>query len=149
MISEKFRLALTAAALAVASLAIAADDPRIARHEIMEGVGEAAKPVGQMLKGEIGFDADVLMESFMTFRDAGKNFGGLFPAGSETGEGTEAAPAIWEDRAGFDEALTAFQNAVEDAIAAEPASIDAAKGAAGPVFKTCKGCHDTYRIEDE
>ena len=35
------------------------------------------------------------------------------------------------------------------AHAAAPATLDEAKPTLGAVFKTCKGCHDTYRIEDE
>ena len=115
----------------------------------MEDVGEAAKPLGQMLKGERDFDADVAMASFKTFEDASSRFGGLFPPGSETGEDTEAAPAIWEDRAGFDEALATWADAVGAAIAANPQTLDETKPVAGEVFNACKNCHDTYRIEDE
>jgi cytochrome c556 len=76
-------------------------------------------------------------------------FGGLFPPGSETGEGTEAAPAIWEDRAGFDKALVTWGDAVDAAIAANPQTVEETKPVAGPIFNACKGCHDDYRIEDE
>jgi cytochrome c556 len=61
---------------------------------------------------------------------------------------TEAAPAIWEDRAGFEAALLKWREAVEAAQAANPMTLEAAKATVGPVFQTCKGCHDTYRIED-
>jgi cytochrome c556 len=149
MILKKIRIAFPLAAVAVASLAIAGEDPRHERHELMEGVGDAAKPIGEMMKGERDYDADVVMNSFRTFEDASKKLGGLFPPGSETGEGTVAAPAIWEDRAGFDAALTEWQEAVAAAIAAAPASLEEAKPVAGPVFNACKGCHDNYRIEEE
>jgi len=145
----KIRLSLIAATLAYASLAVADDDPRHVRHELMESVGKAAKPIGKMLKGESDFDGDVLMSSLRTFEDAAGQFGELFPAGSNTGEDTEAAPAIWEDRAGFEEALAKWQTAVADAIAAQPDTLDAAEPVAGPVFQACKACHETYRIEDE
>lgn len=125
-----------------------ADDPRHARHELMEGVGKAAKPIGKMLKGELEYDADVVMASLQTWHDATMKFGDLFPAGTETGMETEAAPAIWEDRAGFEEALAKLRAATEAAIAAKPATLEAAKTTVGPIFQTCKGCHDNYRIED-
>ena len=145
----KSRSLVTVTALALTSPLFAGDDPVHERHELMEGVGDAAKPVGQMLKGERDFDPDVVMSSLQTFDEAASKFGGLFPPGSESGEGTEAAPAIWEDRAGFEAALAAWGDAVDAAIAANPQTLEETKPAAGEVFKACKDCHDNYRIEDE
>ena len=137
-------LIVAATTIAVAEVG----DPRHERHELMEGVRDAAKPVGKMLKGELDYDAEVVMSSLQTWHDASTIFGGLFPEGSETGMDTEAAPAIWEDRAGFEQALADWREAVEAAQAAEPMTLEAAKTTVGPVFQTCKGCHDNYRIED-
>lgn len=125
-----------------------ADDPRHERHELMEDVGKAAKPVGKMLKGETEYDAEVIMASLQTWHDVSLKFGELFPEGTETGMDTEAAPAIWEDREGFDAALAEWRDAVEAAQAAAPATLEDAKATVGPIFQTCKGCHDDYRIED-
>lgn len=135
--------------LLLLNVSLAGDDPRHQRHELMEEVRDSAKPIGQMLKGEREFDADILMRSLKMFADAGQVFGDLFPEGTETGEGTEAAPAIWEDREGFNAALAMWREATDDAIAAAPESIDDARLAMKPVFGACKNCHDTYRIEDE
>ena len=115
----------------------------------MEGVRDAAKPVGMMLRGEAEFDSEVLMQSLNVWKEAGAVFGGLFPEGSETGMDTEAAPAIWDDREGFNAALAKWQNAVDAAIEASPDTLEAAKPVVGPVFQTCKGCHDDYRVEKE
>ncbi len=144
---RKFAVFVTAAA--VASGVFADDDPVHERHELMESVGKAAKPVGQMLRGEAEFDDAALMRSLLVWKDVGGKFGALFPPGSETGEGTEAAPAIWEDRAGFEAALAKWRDAVDAAIEAEPGSLEAARPVVGPVFQACKGCHDGYRIEDD
>ncbi len=145
------KLCLLFVAVTVAAMPVAmaeCDDPRHERHELMEGVRDAAKPVGAMLKGESDYDADVVMASLQTWHDASMKLGDLFPEGSETGMDTEAAPAIWEDRAGFEAALLKWREAVEAAQAASPMTLEAAKSTVGPVFQTCKGCHDTYRIED-
>ena len=32
---------------------------------------------------------------------------------------------------------------------AKPATLEEAKPVVGPIFNTCKNCHDTYRIEEE
>ena len=134
---------------AVSALAVAGDDPRHERHELMEDVRDAAKPVGQMLRGEAEFDADALMTSLKVFHAASGKFGELFPEGTETGMNTEAAPAIWEDREGFDQALADWRAAVETAMEAQPATLEDAKPVVGPVFNACKNCHDNYRIEEE
>jgi len=66
------------------SPAWAADSPQEVRHELMEGVGDAAKPVGKMLKGEQEFDAAVVTKSLQVWANAAIEFGELFPEGSET-----------------------------------------------------------------
>lgn len=146
MYKTSIRISVLACALAAATLALAGDDPGHERHELMEGVRDAAKPVGAMLKGEADYDQAVLMTSLETFASAADQLGGLFPDGSEGGE---AAPAIWEDRAGFEAAIVEWKDATAAAIAANPATLDDAKPVAGPVFGACKNCHDTYRIEEE
>jgi cytochrome c556 len=133
----KSRNLFAAITLAFTSPLLAGGDPVHERHELMEGVGDAAKPIGQMLKGERDFDAGVVMASFKTFDEASAQFGELFPPGSETGEGTEA------------EALAKWSDAVDAAIAANPQTLEETKPVAGPIFNACKGCHDDYRIEDE
>ena len=127
----------------------ASDTPQETRHELMEGVGDAAKPVGKMLKGEQEFDAAVAMESFQTWSHAAADFGDLFPDGSETGYDTEAKETIWTDRAGFNEHLVTFADAVNAATEANPQDLEALNAATGPVFKACKACHEDYRVEDE
>lgn len=143
------KLSFAVLLLSVGTSLVAGESPQEQRHELMEGVGDAAKPVGGMLKEEVAFDAGVAMESFQTWADAAAVFGDMFPAGSETGYETEASPAIWSDRAGFDTALAEFAEAVDAAIAAQPQDLEALGAAAGPVFKKCKACHEDYRVENE
>lgn len=150
MIKTSVRLALAAAVLALGSAAIADHhDPIHERHELMESVRDAAKPVGLMLRGETDYDPDVVMESLELWQSVGAKFGDLFPEGSETGQGTEAAPAIWEDRDGFNDALAQWREATDKAIAADPQTLEAARPIIGPVFNACKNCHDSYRIEED
>jgi len=138
-----------AATLAFTSLALAGGTPQHERHELMESAKEAAKVVGPMLQGEREYDNAAAMESLKTWAHVADKVGGLFPEGSETGEDTEAAPAIWEDREGFDAALAEWSDAINAAIEANPATLEEAKPVLGAVFGKCKNCHDTYRIEKE
>ena len=147
MIEKKSLIAILAGALA--SVAIAADDPRDVRHELMEGVGDAAKVIGGMLKGEVDYDAAEATHSLKVFEHAASQLGDLFPESSESGKGTEAAPAIWDDRDGFEAALRDWQGAIADAKAADAQTLEEAKPVLGAIFKTCKNCHDGYRIKDE
>ncbi len=128
---------------------VAGEPPQLERHELMEGVRDAAKPIAKMSKGELEFDAAVVMASFQTWSEAAKVFGDMFPQGSETGYDTEARETIWSDREGFNAKLTSFDEAVDAAIAANPLDLEGLNAAAGPVFKACKACHEGYRVEDE
>ena len=133
-------------AISTASLAIASDDPAHERHEMMEGVRDAAKPVGGMLKGEKDFDSDILQASLATFGNAASKLGGLVPEGSDGGE---AAPAIWDDPDGFSAAIQEWSDAIATAVEANPQTLGDAKPVVGPVFGACKNCHDSYRIEKD
>ena len=129
-----------------ATTAAAANDIAAEREELMEGVRDAAKPVGAMLKGEKEFDADTLQASLAVFSDAGAKLGDLVPEGSEGGE---AAPAIWEDPDGFSAAIQKWRDASAAAIDGNPQSLEEAKPLVGPVFSACKNCHDGYRIDKD
>jgi cytochrome c556 len=149
MSNSKRPAALFVAALVTSSVALASDSPQLQRHELMEGVGDAAKVIGGMIRGKTEYDATAVMKSLQTFDDASAKLGELFPAGTETGDDTKAAPAIWEDRDGFNAALQDWVDAVDAAIAASPQTLEDGKPVLGPIFQACKGCHDNYRIDDE
>jgi len=133
----------------IATVAFAGSDPIKERQHLMEETRDAAKVVGGMLKGKTEFDAEAAMAALKTWKNTATKAGDLFPEGSETGHDTEAKSTIWSDRAGFDEKMADFNTAVDVAIAAKPDSLEALKPVAGPIFNTCKGCHDGYRVEKD
>lgn len=132
-----------------ASIAFAGSDPILDRQQLMEETRDAAKVVGGMLKGAEPFDAEAAMAAFEVWKKTAAKAGKLFPEGSDSGHDTEAKATIWTDRDGFNEKMADFGTAVDAAIAANPGSLEALKGAAGPVFQSCKGCHEGYRVEKE
>jgi cytochrome c556 len=142
-------VSITLPLLLISSVVFAGDDPILARQHSMEETRDAAKVIGGMLKGEQPFDAQAAMAAFEVWKKTAKEAGDLFPEGSETGHETEAKATIWSDRDGFDEKMAGFATQVDAAIAANPDSLEALKGAAGPVFKACKACHEGYRVEKE
>jgi cytochrome c556 len=143
------RSLITITALCFAAIAGADTSPQQERHETMEGVRDAAKPVGAMLRGKQPYDAAVVMASLETWRDAAEVFGDLFPEGSEAGPETRAAAEIWLDREGFNAALANWLDATNAAIEAAPTSLEAARPVLKPAFQKCKACHDKYRTEEE
>ncbi len=70
----------------------------------------------------------------------------LFPAGTQTGNGTKALPEIWSDNAGFQKAAAGLGEAAAQlakvANAGDAAGVDAAIKAVGDA---CGACHRTFR----
>lgn len=66
-----------------------------------------------------------------------------FPAGSEGGR---SLPAIWSDRNGFMNRVTAIQTATAELVeAAESGDAEAIGAALQAVRGTCGSCHNTFR----
>ena len=133
----------------VTTAAVAGSDPIKARQHLMEETRDAAKVIGGMLKEEQPFDAQAAMAAFETWKKTATAAGDLFPEGSDVGHDTEAKATIWTDRAGFDAKMSDFATQVDAAIAANPDSLEALGAAANPVFKSCKACHEGYRVEKD
>lgn len=72
----------------------------------------------------------------------------LFPkgTGAESGEKTEALPAIWQRPADFKAAAGRLASAAGSLKAASTAkNLAASQKAAGEIGMACKGCHDQFR----
>lgn len=138
---------LTAAGLATA--VAQSEPPQVQRHELMEGIGDAAKVLGGMAKGEVPFNEVEAQEALTVIIDNAQVFPTLFPEGSETGHDTRALPAIWENKADFEEHAEALVAAAQDARAAADNSLDSFRGAFGKVGEACRACHTDYRAEEK
>lgn len=125
----------------------AAGDPIADRKAAMKAVGNSMKISGQMMKGEVEYNAATAEKAMRAINASVEGFGKLFPENSMTGGKTTAAPAIWKDMAGFNALTTKLAEA-------SVAAADAAKGgkatfgaALGKVGASCKSCHEKYRIK--
>jgi cytochrome c556 len=148
------KIVLVAGALAASSIsALAADDPIAVRQALMANNGAAGAVAGAMLKGELPYSSAVGKAAIYAMNATAQAYGDFFPEGSVDAERSHAAPAIWEDMAGFQAALEEFRAASTAAVEAAgedgPADAEAFGAAMGPVFDTCKGCHDDYRLSDD
>ncbi len=141
------RSIVLAAALAVGATAVLAQGDVIAqRKDAMKKVGDATKPIGGMLKGEVKFDLATVQGALKVYADVSKDYDKFFPANSKTGGETTAAPKIWDDMAGF---KTLLGKLSASATAASSAIKDEAsfKAEMGKVLGNCKACHDDYRVK--
>ena len=140
------KLALVLALTALTSTAFAAGDVAKDRQDMMKNVGAAIGVGAKMAKGEMEFDAVTAQLVIRTMNTAALGFGALFPEGSETGAETEAAPAIWSDRAGFDAAVAKF--AADTSGAGGIADIESFRAAFGKAAANCGSCHKAYRVKN-
>ncbi len=145
----KFRTLFAAAIIGAAGFApaIAADEPQVVRQEMMKKVGGATGVMGKMFKGEADYDAAAALKALTEISEVAGKFGEHFPEGSETGFESEATPAIWTDRVGFDKKLADFKEDADAAVAAAPADLDALKAVFDPLMENCGACHETYRLK--
>ncbi|MFB2550964.1 c-type cytochrome [Ensifer soli] len=145
----KARMLVVAAMSAVlaAGAVTAADSPQVTRQADMKRIGGAMGALAGMAKGEKPYDAAVVTQSLTTISEMSKVFPTLFPEGSETGDETEASPAIWQNMADF-KAKAEKLGADADALLANPPADQAALGAAvGTLGPNCGGCHKVYRVD--
>lgn len=117
------------------------------RQNAMKAVGRAARTAGQMVKGEVPFDAAKAAEVFAAMKATSAKYGTLFPEDSKTGEETEAAPAIWEKPAEFQAAVVKFDTDITAAIAADPQDLGAFKASFATVAQNCRNCHQEFRVD--
>jgi cytochrome c556 len=83
---------------------------------------------------------------------AAQELPGWFPEGTgpETGLEMRALPEIWEDPQGFDASVSEFRSAAAElGTLAQQTDLEALRQGARAVGKTCAGCHDRYRTEED
>ena len=135
------------AGIAVALLgmtgAALAQDVIAQRREGLRGMGRQMEAIKAVTDAR--GDTRPLAERIDTMVVFYRGLPALFPAGSGTGE-TRALPAIWSDRAGFEQAaanmVTALGVLRTAAASGDVAATTAAFGQAGA---TCGACHRAYR----
>ncbi|MEP9357053.1 cytochrome c [Xanthobacter sp. KR7-65] len=103
------------------------------RKAVMKRLEDQTEIGAAMLKGHMPYDPAKAAAIFAAYRDELAGYAGLFPAGSDRGD-TNAAPAVWSDRAGYEAAIPAVNTAVVD-NAAKAGTADGFKMAlvAGPI----------------
>ncbi len=114
------------------------------RHELMEGIGNSAKTIGDALKA--GNTAPVAAAAERIQRDASR-ITALFPPGS-THKKSRAKPEIWQSWSKFEAAAKDLQSAAAALAVAAQGGGDV-RGGAQAMFDTCKSCHDQFRVPEK
>jgi cytochrome c556 len=103
--------------------------------------------VAAMANGRIPFDAKAAADNAEIATVMSKlPYAGFVP-GSDKGE-TKAESKIWTEMDKFNAAATKMQEEMAKLnVAAKSGNLDAIKAAVGETGKSCKACHDNYRME--
>lgn len=142
------KLILAISVLALAGSAAFAD-PIAERQALMKANGKAASVLAPIVKGEKPFDEAAVMAALTELNQNAQKIdvAALFPAGSDKGDKTTAAPKIWEEPAEFQAKVDKFKADTAAAVAAAPKDVDALKAQFGAIGANCGGCHETFRIK--
>src|SRR5688572_27541676 len=102
------RLAVAAAAAAVAATAVMAQgDPIATRRGLMKSIGTENRTATEMLDGKQPFEVNRAKQVLINMGDHSAKMSPLFTDASKAGD-TNALPSIWENRADFDARMTKF-----------------------------------------
>jgi cytochrome c556 len=143
---KSLALAFTLGCLGM-SVAVAQQEPQAVRQDQMKAIGRSMGALGGITKGEKPYDAAVVQAALEAISTNAKAFPDQFPAGTETGLETEAAPAIWENKDDFRAKSDKLAAEADTLLAAMPAD-QAGVGAAMKVLgATCGDCHESYRLK--
>lgn len=118
------------------------------RQQGFKALGAAFKVIRDELRGDSPDPAKIRTAAADITRAAG-TIGSWFPAGTgaESGAKTDAKPEIWTDAAGFSAARDVFIREADKWTRLGANSDTAAwKEAAGSLGRSCKGCHEKYRV---
>jgi len=157
--SPRLRTLAAGATLALvtagSTLAWAADDPANVvkyRQTFMKANGAHLGMIGAALKGEVSFTDQIAPNAqalALLAEGMAANAQQMFPEGSDEAAGlkTAALPAIWQNWAGFEEAVQRFQQEAtklaEVAQGGDMAAIGQQLGALGK--NACGACHSDFR----
>ncbi|TDR94403.1 c-type cytochrome [Enterovirga rhinocerotis] len=136
----------TAVLLGLATVVVAQTDPIAQRRDVMKGVGAATKAGVEMVKGETPFDLAKAQDVLKTYATAAETFHTYYPETSKTGGGTSASPKIWESPAEFKAKFDAWGADIRKA-AEDTKDLGSFKASFGSVMRSCRGCHEVYRIK--
>lgn len=130
-----------------------ADEPEAidARQANFKKIGDSFKAIRTQLEGDSP-DMAVIETAATDMNAAAIAVKDQFPEGTSVADGwdTEALAAIWEKPEEFTKAHTMLVDASAEMVTIAQGGDAAAVGAqVGNVGKTCKNCHDNFRLDTD
>ena len=115
------------------------------RMDAMSDIAANLKSVNQMLRGSLDYDAESVRNAMQAISDHAAMLPHQFPEGTDAAP-SEAAPSIWTDPDGFNAIFSELEMSAAELVtmAEDP---DAVQQGFRSVAKTCKACHEDYRID--
>ena len=114
------------------------------RMELMKGVGEHTRTLGEMVQGKTAFDAARAARARAALLSAAREVPAHFEA-RETDPLSEALPAVWEDWDGFLDRAATMEEA---ARTLDTDSADALRASFADLGRSCRACHEDYRLDN-
>jgi len=119
------------------------------RMDSMKSMGDASKGIVDMLKGKTAYSSGALVEYATTINQHSKNIPDHYPSGSLQ-DVSEALPVIWERWDEFEQLAKQLESSSAALIdTAQNKDRKAVRAQFAKVAKSCKGCHEDYRMKQD
>jgi len=145
-------LTIAVIALAIAGSAFAQMKPEDEiryRQSVMNVAGRAFTPMIQMAQDKIPYNREVVAKNTQVLQTVIGLHWDAFGPGTERGAPTKADLKIWSEPDKFKTSAEKAQEAVGKlGQTVRTGDEKEVKAALGGVGKTCKGCHDDYRLKE-
>ena len=117
------------------------------RQAVMTLQGKYFGPLAAMAQGKAPYNAAIVQRNAGFLDNLSRMpWDGFDP--STKGEKSRALPAVFTDKAKFDEGASRLENEVSKLVAVSRSGDEAAvKAQIGVVGKTCGGCHESFRAK--
>lgn len=118
------------------------------RKSAMTVMSRSVGALSAMAKGDVPFNKDVAQRHAAVVANLSDLplQAGAFAPGTDKGAPTKADPKVFSEQDKFKTAYEKFTVAAR-ALPGASGSVDTLKTALGDLGKTCKGCHDDYRMK--
>ncbi len=121
------------------------------RQDNFESIGDAFKAIRRQMETDSP-DLAVITDAATDMNAAAIKIDGYFPADTSVAQGydTEALTTIWEKPEEFAKAHQQLVDASGEMITlAQGGDASAVAAQVDVIGKTCKNCHDTFRLDDK
>jgi cytochrome c556 len=145
-------LVLASVALSIAGTVFAQVKPEDEiryRQSGMNVIGRAFGPMVNMAQDKIPYNKDVVAKNTQIIETLAGLPWNSFAAGTEKGAPTKADLKVWSEQAKFKEGADKMQQSVTKlSQTVKGGDEKAIKAAIGDLGKTCKSCHDDFRLKE-